>query len=186
MPDELVNQIKPKLEASLSHFREDLSKLRTGRAHSSMLDKVMVSAYGTSMPLKQLANVSAPEPQLLQIRPFDATNIQAISSAIRDDQNLGLNPVDDGMVVRINIPPLTSERRSEIVKQLSGLVEECLISMRGYRHDCLKEAESYKKDKKITQDDYTSVQKLVDELMNNYKNQVEGLAKTKEAELMKI
>lgn len=120
-PNQIIDQTTVKLENALDHFREELNKIRTGRAHAGVLDKIIVKAYGTTIPIKQLANITAPEAQLIQVTPFDTNNIQAIASSIREDQSLGLNPVDDGIVIRIAVPPLTTERRTEIVKQLGIL-----------------------------------------------------------------
>ena len=133
----LLNGTEKKLNGALSHFEDELKKLRTGRAHPSMLDGVVVVAYGTEMPLNQVSNITTPEAQLIQISPFDPNNIQAISDAIRNNQSLGLNPSDDGRVVRIPVPPLTTERRQDIVKQLNAKAEECHITRRNIRHDAL-------------------------------------------------
>lgn len=146
----------------------------------------MVVAYGTPMPLNQVSNVTAPEAQLLQITPFDPSNIQAISEAIRNDQNLGLNPSDDGRVVRVPIPPLTTERRQAIVKQLSEKVEETHIACRNVRHDVLDTAKKAKADKTISEDDYNRIEKQVDELMAKTKAELEAAAKTKEQEIMTV
>src|SRR5690606_20151231 len=108
---------------------------RTGRAHPSMLDGLMVEAYDTQMPLIQVGTVTAPEGQLLQITPFDPSNLQAIATAIRNNPSLGMNPSDDGRVVRVPIPPLNEERRREYVKVVSGKVEDAMIAMRNIRHD---------------------------------------------------
>lgn len=185
-PDQITNQAKAKFEQAVSHFQEDLKKVRTGRAHPGMLDGVMVEAYGTPMPLIQLATVTAPEGQLLQITPFDPNNLQAIASAIRDNPSLGLNPADDGRVVRVPIPPLTEERRHELVKMLSGKIEDCMISMRNARHDAIRDAENAKKDRAITEDDFTSIKKQLDEMMNKNKSDVESHAKAKETEILKV
>lgn len=185
-PTQIVDQAKTKFAQAVTHFQEDLKKVRTGRAHVGMLDGVVVEAYGTPMPLIQVASVSAPEGQLLQITPFDPTNIQAISSAIRDNPSLGLNPSDDGRVVRVPIPPLNEERRKELVKTLSGKIEDCMISMRNARHDALKEAENAKKDRSITEDDLTSIKKQLDEMMNKQKIEVDSLAKAKETDILKV
>src|SRR5689334_6538123 len=123
-PNDIVTTAKTKFEAAANHFQDELKKLRTGRAHAGMLDGLMVEAYGTPMPLNQVGNVSAPEAQLLQITPFDPNNIEAISAAIRDNPSLGLNPSDDGRVIRIPIPALTEERRREITKQVSAKLED--------------------------------------------------------------
>jgi ribosome recycling factor len=112
----------------------------------------MVEAYGSQMPLIQVGSIAVPEPQLLQITPFDPANLQAIASAIRDNQSLGMNPSDDGRVVRVTIPPLNEERRREYVKVLSGKVEDAAVSMRNARHEALKETEQAKKASTITED----------------------------------
>ena len=182
----IIENATEKLKQSLTHFEDDLSKIRTGRASASILDGLIVEAYQSQMPLKQLATVIAPEAQLLQITPFDTTNIQAIAKAIREDQNLGLNPVDDGMVIRISIPSLTTERRQAIAKQLSDISEKCLISMRGVRHDSLKLIENDKKARLLTEDDVNTLSKQIDNLMTEYKNKVELAVSVKEKEVMTI
>src|SRR5437016_171191 len=128
--NQVVAETKTKLDQATGHFKEELKKLRTGRAHPSMLDNITVEAYGQPMPLKSLAGVTTPEPQLLQISPFDPNNLQAIAEGIRNDKSLGLTPTDDGRVVRVNLPPMTAENRQEMVKVLHQKVEECLISAR--------------------------------------------------------
>ena len=185
-PDQIIDQTKLKFENALNHFQEELNKIRTGRAHAGSLDKIMAKAYGVNMPIKQLANITAPEAQLIQVTPFDPTNLQAIASSIRDDQSLGLNPVDDGIVIRIPIPPLTTERRSLIVKQLGEVAEACLITLRNSRHEALKDAELSKKAKDITEDDSRSITKQIDELMNKYKSKVDLMVQSKEQEIMTV
>jgi ribosome recycling factor len=185
-PNQLVEQAKTKLNQAISRFQDELKKLRTGRAHPSMLDGVMVEAYGTSMPLIQVGSITVPEPQLLQITPFDPANLQAISAAIRDNQGLGLNPMDDGRVVRIQIPPLNEERRRDFVKILGGKVEDCMVSLRNIRHDALREIDQAKKDKDIGEDERARVEKQIDEAMNQAKTEVESSAKAKESEIMTV
>ncbi len=185
-PEQIIEQAKAKFQQTISHFQEELKKVRTGRAHPSMLDGVVVEAYGTPMPLNQVASVTAPEGQLLQITPFDPNNLQAISTAIRDNPSLGLNPADDGRVVRVPIPPLTEERRRELAKTLGSKVEECMISMRNARHDALHEADTSKKDKTITEDDFSSIKRQLDELVNKHKSEADNLAKAKEQEILTV
>lgn len=185
-PNQIVDQAKTKFQGALAHFQEDLKKVRTGRAHPSMLDGIIVTAYGAQMPLMQVGNVTAPEPQLLQITPFDPNNIQAIASAIRDNPSLGLNPSDDGRVVRIPIPPLTEERRREFVKLVGTKVEDCMVSMRNIRHDALRAVDQAKKDKTIGEDEANRLGKQVDEQMASTKSQVEAAAKSKEQEILTI
>lgn len=185
-PTQVVEDAKNKFKASVAHFQDDLKKVRTGRAHASMLDGVMVKAYGTEMPLIQVGNVTAPEGQLLQITPFDPGTIQAIASAIRDNPSLGLNPSDDGRVVRIPIPPLNEERRREYVKVVAGKVEDTMVAMRNVRHESIKALDQAKKDKIIGEDDAKRLEKQVDDAMNQSKLEVEASAKAKEAEIMTV
>jgi ribosome recycling factor len=185
-PAELVNQTKTKIDNAISHFEDEISKLRTGRAHPSMLDGVTAEAYGQQMPLIQLATITTPEAQLIQISPFDPSNITAITSAIRDNQSLGMNPMDDGRVIRVPIPALNEERRKQIVKQLGEKVEECNIALRNIRHDTLRELDQAKKDKDIGEDEHSRVSKQVDELMAKSKSNVDAIAKAKEAAIMTV
>lgn len=185
-PTQLVDDTKAKLHMAVEHFNDEIKKLRTGRAHPSMLDGIVVTVYGTPMPLNQVSNVTAPEAQLLQIMPFDPTNIQAISEAIRNDQALGLNPSDDGRVVRVPIPALTTERRQQIVKQLSEKAEEAHIACRNIRHEVLDDAKKAKAAKDISEDDLTRIEKQVDELMAKIKQDIDTATKAKEQEIMTI
>jgi ribosome recycling factor len=185
-PVQAVNAADTKFQAAIAHFEEDLKKVRTGRAHPSMLDSVVVSAYGTDMPLVQVANVTAPEGQLLQITPFDPTTIQAIASAIRDNPTLGLNPSDDGRVVRVPIPPLNEERRREYVKIVGGKLEDCMIALRNIRREAMDAIDAGKKDKEIGEDESKRLQKQTDDNLNLYKSKAEAAAKTKEQEILTV
>lgn len=185
-PQQLITDTQAKFKAAVAHFQDDLKKVRTGRAHPSMLDGLMVKAYGAEMPLIQVGNVTAPEAQQLQITPFDPGNIQAIASAIRDNPSLGLNPSDDGRVVRVPIPPLTEDRRREYVKLVSSKVEDSMVALRNIRHDALKSIDQAKKDKAVGEDDAKRLEKQVDEAMNTSKTEVEQAAKAKEAEIMTV
>lgn len=185
-PTQIIDQAKAKFDHAVEHFKDELKKLRTGRAHPGMLDGVMVEAYGTQMPLIQVGTITVPEPQQLQISPFDPGNLQAISTAIRDNQSLGLNPMDDGRVVRIQIPPLTEERRREMAKILGTKVEDCMIVMRAARHEALHEAEEAKKAKSLTEDDLVSIKKQLDDLVTKHKTAIDQLAHAKEQEIMTV
>lgn len=185
-PDQLVSQAKTKFQNAVAHFHEELKKVRTGRAHPGMLDGVVVEAYGTPMPLIQVATVSAPEAQLLQISPFDPSNLQAISTAIRNNPSLGMNPSDDGRVVRVPIPPLNEERRREYVKVVGGKVEDTMVQLRNARHDAIKEIDQAKKDKDIGEDDAKRLEKQIDDAMNQAKNEVESASRAKEQEIMTV
>lgn len=185
-PTQIVTDAQSKLQAAVAHFREELKKLRTGRATAGMLDSVTVEAYGTPMPMNQVATVSTPEPQLLQVSPFDPNNIQAIANAIRNNPMLGMNPTDDGRVIRIPVPPLTEERRREIAKQLGGKQEEAMVAMRNVRHDALGIINGAKKDKDISEDEAKRLEKQIDEVMNKARAEVEAAAKAKEQEIMTV
>lgn len=185
-PNKVVSDAKAKFDAAVVHLQDELKKLRTGRAHASMLDGIMVLAYGAPMPLNQVANVTAPEAQLLQITPFDPSNLQAIASAIRDNQSLGLNPMDDGRVVRVPIPALTEDRRRDIVKLVGQKQEDCMVSLRNVRHDAMDAIAQAKKDKQIGEDDAKRLEKQVDDAMAVAKSNAESAAKTKEQEVMTI
>lgn len=175
-----------RMQATLAHLEDELKKVRTGRAHPSMLDGVLVEAYGAMMPLNQVANVTVPESQLMQVTPFDPSNLQKIAAAIRNDQSLGMNPSDDGRVVRVPVPPLTTERRQQIVKQLGDKIEETRIAMRNIRQDALKDAKNAKNAKEISEDEQKRVEKQIDVLMSNFQGQIDGLMKAKEQEIMTI
>jgi ribosome recycling factor len=185
-PDLIVSDANAKFQGSVTRFGEELKKVRTGRASASMLDGVMVTAYGTPMPLNQVANVTAPEAQLIQVTPFDPNNIQAIASAIRDNPSLGLNPMDDGRVVRVPIPALTEERRREYVKVVGGKMEDIMVVLRNIRHDAMDAIGRAKKDKLVGEDDAKRLEKQVDEAMNKAKTAIEAAAKAKETEIMTL
>jgi len=175
-----------KMQAALDHFESELRKVQTGRAQPSMLDGIKVEVYGTQLPLNQAANVTAPEPQLLQITPFDPSNLGAISAAIRNDQSLGLNPSDDGRVVRVPIPALTEERRKQLVKQTSEKVEEARIGLRAARQDALQDAKRQKDAKTLTEDDVKAVEKAIDALVAEYQAKIDAAFKAKEQDILKV
>lgn len=175
-----------KMTQALEHFENELKKVRTGRAHPDMLGGVVVEVYGAKMPLVQVANVTVPEPQLLQVSPFDPSNVQAIAAAIRDNSSLGFNPTDDGRIVRIPVPPLTEERRREMVKQLSEKVEDCRIALRNIRQDALKEAKRMKDAKELSEDDVKHIEKGIDDDMRDYQVKIDEIFKAKEKEVMTV
>ena len=185
-PAQVLDETKRKLNQATEHFKEELKKLRTGRAHPSMLDSVAVEAYGQNMPLKAVGSVSAPEAQLLQITPFDPANLQAISDAIRNDQSLGMTPSDDGRVVRVALPPMTSENRQGMVKVLHQKVEDCLIAARQARHEAFHKGEQAEKDRQIGKDERLRFEKQVDEQIAKQKAEVDELAKAKEQEITTV
>ena len=185
-PNQAVTQAQSKFTQAVERFQENLKSLRTGRANASMLDGVTAEAYGTQMPLNQLATVSAPEAQLLQISPFDPGNLQAIATAIRNNQTLGLNPTDDGRVIRIPVPPLNEERRRELAKQIGQKQEDCMVALRGVRHDALDAVDKAKKDKQIGEDDAKRLTQQIEDAMVKARTAAEAAAKAKEQEIMSL
>ena len=181
-----LNNYKSKMQNAVDHLEESLKKVRTGRAHPSIIEGLMVEVYGQVMPLNQVSNITAPEPQLLQITPFDPSNLQAIATAIRNDQTMGLNPSDDGRVVRVPMPPLTEELRRQIVKSLGDTVEEAKITLRNIRHDAIKEVKRARDAKEASDDDVKRTETQVTEIINEYNNKVDSLAKAKETEIMAL
>jgi len=175
------SDVKQKMGEVVERFKGEMSKVRTGRAHPDMLAGVKVEAYGQFMPLVQVANVVVSDATMLLITPFDPSTIGAIAAAIRADQSLGLNPADDGRVVRVPIPALTEERRREIVKNAAAKVEEAKVALRGVREDARKAV------KEIDSEDARKrAEKEIDGITQDFTGQVEKIFADKEAELMKI
>ena len=181
-----TKQYEDRMQQAVDHCEDELKKVRTGRANPGMLDGIMVEAYGSHVPLLQAASITVPEPQQLAVTPFDPSNLQAVVKAIRDDQTLGLNPSDDGRVVRVNIPQLTTERRQQIAKQLGDKVEEARIALRNIRHDALKDAKTKKEAKEYSEDDVKRVEKAMDDLMQTMQNKLDAIAKAKEQEILTV
>lgn len=173
---------KRKMDEVIARFDGEMKKVRTGRAHPDMLAGVKVEAYGQWMPLNQVANVTIGDATMLVITPFDPSNIANIESAIRADSTLGLNPSDDGRIVRVPIPPLTEERRKEIVKTASTKVEEAKVSIRNVREDARKDIKALE----LPEDARKRAEKEIDDLTKEYTDKIDSAFKAKEAEIMKI
>ena len=174
---------KKKMESVVERFNSEMKKVRTGRAHPDMLAGIKVEAYGQFMPLNQVANVTAADATLLVITPFDPTNIKSISEAIRGDQSLGLNPADDGRVIRVPIPALTEERRKEIVKNASAKVEEAKVAIRNIREDARK---AVKIATEMSDDIKKRAEKEIDEITKEFSDKLDAEFKAKSDEIMKI
>ncbi len=182
----IIPELTKKFQLAEDHFSQELKKIRTGRASADMLDSIIVEAYSTRMPLNQVASVAVIDAQLIQITPFDPNNLKAIIVAIRDSKNLGLNPIDDGHVVRLSIPPLNEERRHEIAKTLGEKSEECMISLRNLRHEVLRTLDQAKKDKNLSDNEHVRLEKQIDDLMNQYKTRIDELTNQKEKEILTL
>jgi len=175
-----------KMNGAVAHFEEELKKVRTGRAHPGMLDSLLVEAYGQKMPINQVATVTVADAQLLQVTPFDPSNIQAIASAIRADQSLGFNPSDDGRIVRVPVPALTEDRRKQLVKQTSEKVEEARIALRNIRQDVFKDIKRAKDGKELSEDDAKRAEKSIDDLIGRFNVQIDSVFKAKEKDILTI
>lgn len=185
-PEQVVSNAKDKLAQAIERFKDNLKTLRTGRANVAMLDGVSVEAYGTQMPLNQVATISAPDATLIQLTPFDPNNLQAIAEAIRNESSLGLNPTDDGRIIRVPIPPLTEERRRDLAKQVGQKQEETMIALRNVRRESMDAINHAKKDKDISEDEAKRLSSQVDEAMAKAKTEAEQIAKAKESEIMTV
>mgnify|MGYP001484278473 CR=1 FL=1 len=181
--DDILVDAEERMEKALGVLKNNLAGIRTGRATPGLLDSVKVVVYGSATPLKQLASIGAPEPQQLVIRPFDPSNIKDIEKAIVASE-LGLNPQNDGRIVRINIPPLSTEVRKKLVARIKELAEEARVAIRNVRRDANKAADTSEKDKIISEDDRNKAKDDIQELTKKYENMVGDLAKAREADVM--
>ena len=182
---DIYAQLKTRMEKAVEDFRKEMAATRTGRASVHMLDGVLVEAYGSQMPLNQLANVSAPEPQHITVQPWDVSQIGAIEKAIRSG-DLGLNPMNDGKLVRVPVPALTEERRREMVKHLNKVLEEHRTAVRNIRRDGNEIIKKALKDKKITEDEERGALEQIQKLTDDEIKKMEDMAKGKEKEVMSV
>jgi ribosome recycling factor len=178
-------QLKTRMDKAVEDFRKAMAATRTGRASVHMLDGVMVEAYGDRMPLNQVAQVHAPEPQLITVQPYDPTVLAAIEKAIRSGE-LGLNPMNDGKMIRVPVPPLTEERRKDMVKHLNKVLEEHRTAVRNIRRDGNDAIKKAMKDKKISEDDEKRSMEEIQKLTDDEIKKMEELSKGKEKEVMEI
>jgi ribosome recycling factor len=185
MTNQIMNECKDKMKQTVQAFSRNLATVRAGRANPSLLDNVFVDYYGATTPLNQLATISAPEARLLVITPYDKTAINDIDKAIQK-ADLGLSPSNDGNVIRLNIPPLTEERRKELVKVVGKYAEEYRVQVRNVRrdtNDALKKAE---KNGDLTEDELRNAQDDVQKQTDNHIAEIDKLAKNKEQEIMEV
>jgi ribosome recycling factor len=182
---ETYTQLKTRMDKAVEDFRKELASARTGRASVRMLDSVHVEAYGSQMPLNQLANISAPEPQLITVQPWDMSQIGAIEKAIRSAE-LGLNPMNDGKIIRVPIPALTEDRRKEMVKHLHKVLEDHRTAIRNVRRDGNDAIKKSMKDKKITEDEERGAMEQIQKLTDDEIKKMEDLCKSKEKEIMQV
>lgn len=182
---DVIKETKPRMDTVIDDFRRKLATVRTGRAAVSLLDTVMVDYYGTMTPLSQMASVHAPEPQMLTVQPWDQSQIGAVEKAIRA-ADLGLNPSNDGKLVRIPIPPLTEERRKQLAKQVHEIAEDHRTAVRNVRRDANERLKKMLKDKTISEDAERDGLDEVQKLTNTYITKIDDLSKTKETEITSV
>ena len=178
-------QLKSRMEKAVEDFRREMAAVRTGRASVHMLDGVTVDYYGTMTPLNQMGNVSAPEPQMITVQPWDISQLSAIEKAIRSS-DLGLNPMNDGKLIRVPVPALTEERRKEMVKHLHKILEEHRTAIRNIRRDGNEAVKKAMKDKKITEDDERRALEELQKLTDAEIKKMEEMSTTKEKEVLSV
>jgi ribosome recycling factor len=182
---DVIKDTRPRMDTVIEDFRRKLATVRTGRAAVSLLDSVMVDYYGTPTPLSQMASVHAPEPQMLTVQPWDQTQVAPIEKAIRAS-DLGLNPSNDGKLVRIPIPTLTEERRKQLAKQVHEIAEDHRTAVRNIRRDANERLKKMLKDKQISEDNERDGLEEVQKLTNTYIGKIDELTKSKEHELTTV
>ena len=185
MSDEVIDDLRKEIERTLGALRKDLTRTRTGRASTAVLEGITVDYYGTRTPLNQLAGLAAPEPRLLVIQPYDKSALAQIERAILQS-DLGLVPVNDGKILRVPIPELTEERRRDLVKHVRKVAEDYRVSMRNHRRDAIDLLKSLEKDKEITEDDVRKATEKIQEITKTYAEKVDQVLKLKEEEIMEV
>ncbi len=183
MKTEIIKEMQRKMDRALEVLGQDFARIRTGRASVALLEGIKVDAYGTSMPISQVASLAAPEPRLLTVQPWDTALMSDLEKAIlRSD--LGLTPSNDGKIIRIPIPPLTTERRKELVKSTKKMTEESKVALRNLRRDANEQLKELKKDKQISEDEVFKAQEEVQKATDDYIKKLDALAAEKEKEIM--
>lgn len=182
---DVETHVRTRMEKAISDLQHEMAHIRTGRASLGILDHIRVDYYGTPTPLNQVANLHVPEPSLITVQPWDVSQIGPIEKAIRTS-DLGLNPSNDGKVIRLPIPPLTEERRKDLVKKLHGVAEHHRVSVRNIRRDGNEAVKKLLKDKKVTEDDDKKAHDEIQKLTDGYMLKIDQASKTKEKEILEI
>ena len=185
MIEEALFDAEEKMEKAVAVARDDLSSIRTGRANPGMFARVAVDYYGSMTPITQLSSVNVPEARLVVIKPYEASQLKAIEEAIRNS-DLGVNPTNDGNVIRVSIPQLTEERRRELVKQAKSKGEDAKVSVRNVRRRAMEELHRIRKDGDAGEDEVGRAEKDLDKVTHTYTNQIDELVKHKEGELLEV
>lgn len=182
---QVIDKAKERMDKAIKVASDELKGIRTGRASAGLLDRINVDYYGTSTPIKQVASINVPEPQLITIQPWDKSSLTAIEKAIMTS-DLGVSPTNDGNIIRLNMPPLTEERRKELGKVVHRFGEEAKVSVRNVRRDALEELKHLQKEGKISEDDYYREHDNIQKLTDEHTQKVDDIVKVKEEELMKV
>lgn len=185
MTTQILSDLNTKCEAALVHLQERFSKIQTGRASAALVEDIMVDSYGAKVPMRSVANISIPDSKQIAIQPWNRDQLSYIEKAIRES-DLGLNPQNDGLCIRLNLPPLTEERRKDLVKVMHQTAEESRIALRNVRHDALNTLKALEKNKEIGEDELRNQEKKVQEAIDSYNKRIEELAKKKEADIMTV
>jgi ribosome recycling factor len=185
MIDETMREAEDKMGKAIAVAKEDFSAIRTGRANPTMFNKILADYYGTPTPVNQLASFHSPEPSQMIVTPYDKGALTAIEKAIRDS-DLGVNPVDDGTIIRISFPPLTEERRKEFIKVAKHKAEEARVAIRNVRRHAKDHLDKLQKDGEVGEDDVRRAEKQLDDITHKFTGQVDDLLKHKEAELLEV
>lgn len=185
MLKDLLVQAEQRMQGTIRSLEEEMSGIRTGRASPGLVEHLSVEYYGTPTPLLQLAAIGAPEPQLITIRPYDPSSLNTIEKAILSS-DLGLTPSNDGKLIRLSIPPLTEERRQDLVKIVSKRLEEAKVSIRNIRRDALEDMRKLEKDKQVSEDDFFAAKDDLQKLTDHYTEEIESVGTRKEQEIMEV
>ncbi|NJM06351.1 ribosome recycling factor [Candidatus Gracilibacteria bacterium] len=185
MINDVIKDFEGKLKKSIEALRHNLSGIRTGRASPALVEHLPIEAYGSSMPLNQLAGISVPEARLLVIQPYDAAMIKAIEKAIQNSE-LGINPSNDGRVIRLGIPQLTEDRRKQLVKQVHSRVEEAKVAIRNQRRDANEDLKQLLNEKLISEDDQRRAQERIQQITDKSTKEIEQIGSDKEAEVLEV
>ena len=185
MIDDTLLEAEEKMDRAVEHAKEDLAAIRTGRASAAMFSRIIVDYYGTPTPLPQMASISVPEPRMVIIKPYDASQLGVMERAIRDS-DLGVNPGNEGTVLRIVVPPMTEARRREMIKVARGKAEDNKVAVRNIRRKAKDELDKLVKDGAVGEDEGKRAEKELDELTHKYVAQIDELVKHKEAELLEV
>lgn len=183
--DEIFETYKGKMDKTIANLESEFAAIKAGRANAAVLDKIRVDYYGTPTPVAQVATVSVPEPSILAIQPWDAGLVKDIEKAIQAS-DIGINPINDGRVVRLCFPPLTEERRKEIVKKIHKYGEDAKVAIRSIRRDALDKYKAQKKESIITEDDLKDAEKKIQDLTDKYCKKVDSISADKEKEIMAL